>query len=128
LTPNVTSSGDDSVSTIETAAASTHPRRFYRTTRASLARYDCNGIAGNSFTTTATFTVPGGAMTVARNVVVTYNGGVTRTITNGFTVNGTGLSPPWREAGFPLVQRLAAPSFGPPLPLLHAFSQSYPSS
>jgi arylsulfatase A-like enzyme len=147
LTPNVTASGDDSVGIVETAAASTNPRRFYRTTRASLATYDRNGIAGTYFTTTApvgggantitpnnaargsavsvvielptplppanvgvasiactgvtvsgivrysqtlitaTFTVPAGATTGARNVVVTYNGGITRTLTNGFTVN-----------------------------------------
>ncbi|MCA1962598.1 MAG: hypothetical protein LDL31_01480, partial [Prosthecobacter sp.] len=36
---------------------------------------------------TATFTVAANASTGARNVIVTYNGGVTRTITNGFTVN-----------------------------------------
>lgn len=36
---------------------------------------------------TATFTVAANATTGARNVIVTYNGGVTRTITNGFTVN-----------------------------------------
>ncbi|MFM2166566.1 MAG: hypothetical protein RIS79_937, partial [Verrucomicrobiota bacterium] len=35
---------------------------------------------------TATFTVAANASTGARNVIVTYNGGVTRTITNGFTV------------------------------------------
>jgi hypothetical protein len=35
---------------------------------------------------TATFTIATGATTGARNVIVTYNGGVTRTITNGFTV------------------------------------------
>ena len=147
LTPNVTASGDDSVGIVETAAASTNPRRFYRTTRASLATYDRNGIAGTYFTTTApvgggantitpnnaargsavsvvielptplppanvgvasiactgvtvsgivrysqtlitaTFTVPAGATTGARNVVVTYNGGITRTLTTGFTVN-----------------------------------------
>jgi arylsulfatase A-like enzyme len=147
LTPNVTASGDDSVGIVETAAASTNPRRFYRTTRASLATYDRNGIAGTYFTTTApvgggantvtpnnaargsavsvvielptplppanvgvasiactgttvsgivrysqtlitaTFTVAANATTGARNVVVTYNGGITRTLTNGFTVN-----------------------------------------
>ena len=36
---------------------------------------------------TATFTIAAGATTGARNVTVTYNGGQTRTITNGFTVN-----------------------------------------
>jgi hypothetical protein len=36
---------------------------------------------------TATFTVTANATTGARNVVVTYNGGITRTLTNGFTVN-----------------------------------------
>lgn len=36
---------------------------------------------------TATFTVAANASTGARNVIVTYNGGVTRTIPNGFTVN-----------------------------------------
>jgi hypothetical protein len=35
---------------------------------------------------TATFTVAANASTGTRNVIVTYNGGVTRTITNGFTV------------------------------------------
>jgi hypothetical protein len=35
---------------------------------------------------TATFTISGTATLGARNVVVTYNGGVSRTITNGFTV------------------------------------------
>ena len=147
LTPNVTASGDDSVGIVETAAASTNPRRFYRTTRVSLATYDRSGIAGTYFTTnapvgggantvtpnnaargsavsvvielptplppanvgvasiactgvtvsgivrysqtliTATFTVAANATTGARNVVVTYNGGITRTLTNGFTVN-----------------------------------------
>lgn len=36
---------------------------------------------------TATFTLAAGASTGARNVIITYNGGVTRTIPNGFTVN-----------------------------------------
>jgi arylsulfatase A-like enzyme len=36
---------------------------------------------------TATFTLSAGASTGARNVIVTYNGGVTRTLTNGFTAN-----------------------------------------
>ncbi|MBE2287402.1 MAG: sulfatase-like hydrolase/transferase [Prosthecobacter sp.] len=36
---------------------------------------------------TANFVIAAGATTGARNVIVTYNGGVTRTITNGFTVN-----------------------------------------
>ncbi|MBL9117407.1 MAG: sulfatase-like hydrolase/transferase [Verrucomicrobiaceae bacterium] len=36
---------------------------------------------------TATFTIASNASTGARNVTVTYNGGVSRTITNGFTVN-----------------------------------------
>ena len=35
---------------------------------------------------TANFVIIAGASTGARNVTVTYNGGVTRTITNGFTV------------------------------------------
>lgn len=150
LTPNITASGDDTISTVETAAASSNTRRFYRTTRASLATYDRNGIAGTYFTSTApvgggdntvtpnngargstvavviqlplplpaanvgvqsitfgsgtgitvnsivrysqtlitaNFVLAAGATTGARNVIVTYNGGVTRTITNGFTVN-----------------------------------------
>ena len=150
LTPNVTASGDDMISLVETAAATANPRRFYRTSRVSLATYDRNGIAGTYFTSTApvgggantvtpssgargtavsvvielptplppanvgvssitfgsgtgvtvnsivrysqtlitaTFTVAANATTGARNVVVTYNGGVVRTITNGFTVN-----------------------------------------
>ena len=36
---------------------------------------------------TANFVIAANATTGARNVTVTYNGGVTRTITNGFTVN-----------------------------------------
>lgn len=36
---------------------------------------------------TATFNIAAGATTGARNIIVTYNGGVTRTITSGFTVN-----------------------------------------
>ena len=36
---------------------------------------------------TATFTVTANATTGARNIVVTYNGGITHTLTNGFTVN-----------------------------------------
>jgi hypothetical protein len=36
---------------------------------------------------TATFTLAAGASTGARNVIITYNGGITRTIPNGFTVN-----------------------------------------
>jgi arylsulfatase A-like enzyme len=36
---------------------------------------------------TAIFNIAAGASTGARNVIVTYNGGVVRTITNGFTVN-----------------------------------------
>jgi hypothetical protein len=36
---------------------------------------------------TATFTMNAGASVGARNVIVTYAGGVTRTLTNGFTVN-----------------------------------------
>lgn len=150
LSPNVTASGDDVISLVETAAVSTNPRRFYRTTRVSLATYDRTGIAGTYFTSTApvgggantvtpnsaargtavsvvielptplppanvgvsgitfgsgtgvtvsgiarysqtlimaTFTVAANATTGSRNVVVTYNGGVTRTIANGFTVN-----------------------------------------
>jgi len=35
---------------------------------------------------TANFTIAAGATTGARNVIVTYNGGVVRTIANGFTV------------------------------------------
>jgi arylsulfatase A-like enzyme len=148
LTPNIIASGDDLVSATETAAASNHTRRFYRTVRSSLATYDRNGIAGTYFTSsapvgggdntvtpnnaargsvvsvviqlplplppanvnvqsitfgsgtgitvsnivrysqtliTATFTVAANATTGARNVTVTYGGGVTRTITNGFT-------------------------------------------
>lgn len=149
LTPDVTFSGDDNGGVVETAAASTNPRRFYRTTRTSLATYDRNGIAGTYFTSTApvgggantvtpnnaalgaavnvvielplplppanigvtsitfgsgtgvsvssivrysqtlitaTFTVASNATTGTRNVIVTYNGGVVKTITNGFTV------------------------------------------
>ncbi len=150
LPPDILARGDDTVSVVEAAAASTNPRRFYRTTRVSLATYDLNGIAGTYFTTTApvgggantvtpnnaargsavsvvielptplppanvgvtsitfgsgtgvtfsgivrysqtlitaTFTVAANATAGVRNVVVTYNGGVMRTITNGFTVN-----------------------------------------
>ena len=36
---------------------------------------------------TATFTIAANASIGARNVIVTYNGGVVRTISNGFTVN-----------------------------------------
>ena len=47
-----------------------------------------SGITRNSQTLiTATFTISAGASTGARNVIVTYNGGVVRTITNAFTVN-----------------------------------------
>lgn len=62
LTPNVTASGDDVVSTVETAAASTNTRRFYRTTRTALATYDRNGIAGTYFTS-----LGGGPNTVTPN-------------------------------------------------------------
>ena len=51
------------------------------------------GIAVNSIVRysqtliTANFVLAAGAATGARNVMITFNGGVTRTITNGFTVN-----------------------------------------
>ncbi len=47
-----------------------------------------SGISRYSQTSmTATFTITAGASTGARNVIITFNGGVTRTITSGFTVN-----------------------------------------
>lgn len=150
IVPTVTATGDDSVTSGESAGAVGHPARFYRSVRTALSTYDKTGYAGTYFYSpaptgggpntvtpstgalgsavtvaielplplppanvgvtsvtfgsgtgitvsgitrnsqtliTATFTIIAGASPGARNVIVTYNGGVTRTITNAFTVN-----------------------------------------
>jgi arylsulfatase A-like enzyme len=149
VAPSVTATGDNQVGIVESGAATSFPKRFYRVERTALATYDKTGFAGTYFTSsapvgggpntvtpntgnrgsavsvvielplplppanvgvnsitfgsgsgitvsgilrysqtliTASFTIAAGATTGGRNVTVTYNGGVTRTITNGFTV------------------------------------------
>ncbi len=51
-----------------------------RNSAAAVGDTDINGIA-------AMFTISAGASTGARNVIVTYAGGVIKTVINGFTVN-----------------------------------------
>lgn len=105
LPPDVLASGDDSVSVMEAAAATTNPRRFYRTTRASLATYDRNGIAGTYFTTTAptgggpnTVTPNSGARGASVNVVIEFDPALTpalppaNVVVFSITVSGAGVT------------------------------------
>ena len=87
LTPNVTANGDDTVSALETAAATTNAHRFYRTARSSLATYDRNGIAGTYFTLTVpagggpnTVTPSSGSRGTAVNVVIELDPALTPTL------------------------------------------------
>jgi arylsulfatase A-like enzyme len=65
LTPTITAIGDDSAIATEAAGAIGQSKRFYRTTRSSLATYDKTGFAGTYFYTAAP--TGGGPNTVLPN-------------------------------------------------------------
>jgi hypothetical protein len=71
LTPSVTAS-DDLAAIVETGAKTSHPKRFYRVSRTSLATFDGNGFdytQGGGGGTTAV--APGGSVARGSTVVVT---------------------------------------------------------